>query len=277
MSFLKISDPVKRDSIVKEYLELKKNIRDNLHSERTGELELQTDLSKFYRPITETQKATAREITEGLKPIREGIEKLPQAMQPIGEATGEAPEEEEEEEEELIGEIAKKYLNRPSPDKMFGIREEKGHHYIGNKHVIVHENNIIIENEKFEGTPGLWELITSKTQQMSTNRKDYDNYVKLLLKTNALHHDYDPNNPNPRSSKSDKWKKILSPIWHNREKYEGKGVVVIPSDPNALLERLDLLLASQEAGHTGAGNELVSICDELKRQGVLDTKAYIKK
>ena len=37
MSFLEISDPVKRDLIVKEYLELKKNIRDNLLSERTGE------------------------------------------------------------------------------------------------------------------------------------------------------------------------------------------------------------------------------------------------
>ena len=55
---------------------------------------------------------------------------------------------------------------------------------------------------------------------------------------------------------------------------EGIGVVVIPSDPNALLERLDLLLSSQEAGRTGVGNELVSICDELKRQGVLDTKTY---
>ena len=30
MSFLKISDPAKRDLTVKEYLELKKNIRDNL-------------------------------------------------------------------------------------------------------------------------------------------------------------------------------------------------------------------------------------------------------
>ena len=48
------------------------------------------------------------------------------------------------------------------------------------------------------------------------------------------------------------------------------------SDPNALLERLDLLLASQKAGHTGVGNELVSICYELKRQGVLDTEAYKK-
>ena len=47
MSFLKISDPTKRDAMVKEYLDLKKNIRDNLISERTGEQQLQTDLSKF--------------------------------------------------------------------------------------------------------------------------------------------------------------------------------------------------------------------------------------
>ena len=86
------------------------------------------------------------------------------------------------------------------------------------------------------------------------------------------------NNPNNNRAKGNysgrKWKYILSPIWYGEkpmEGYKGSGVVVIPSDPNALLERLDLLLASQEAGHTGVRNELVSICDELKRQGVLDT------
>ena len=98
-----------------------------------------------------------------------------------------------------------------------------------------------------------------------------------MLKTNALHKHYDPNNKYPRSSGSNKWNNILSTIWYGeepKEGYKGSGVVVIPSDPNALLERLDLLLASQEAGHTGVRNELVSICDELKRQGVLDTKTY---
>ena len=80
MSFLNISDPVKRDLIVKGYLDLKKNIRDNLLSERTGEQQLQTEVSKFFKPISETQKATAREITEELKPIKEGIENLPQAI-----------------------------------------------------------------------------------------------------------------------------------------------------------------------------------------------------
>ena len=291
MSFLKINDPVKRDSIVKEFLELKKNIRDNLLSERTGEQQLQADLSKFYRPITETQKATAREITEGLKPIREGIEKLPEAMQPIGEATEEEDEEDEEEEEddeELVGEIAYEFLNKPFSDTTFGIRKEKGHHYIGDKHVIVDDNDIIIsENgERFEGTPGLWELIMSKKPKNYTD-KDYDNYEDLMIMTNALHRNNDEKNPHPKGSRSVKWVDLLRPIWYRKkggifmfpkkkEGYEGEGVVVIPSDPNALLERLELLLASQEAGHTGVRNELVSICDELKRQGVLDTKAYKK-
>ena len=283
MSFLKISDPAKRDAIVKEYLELKKNIRDNLLSERTGELELQTDLSKFYRPITETQKATAKEITEGLKPIREGIEKLPQAItfpttQPLGEASGEASGEEKSLD---FGEIVKEYLKDPDRDTAFGIRNVEGLYYIGNKQATIVNNNIIVGDEKFKGTRGLWELLMSKNPEPNYfDDNDYNEYAKLMVKTNALHRDYNPNNPRPRSSSSDKWN-LIRDIWVNREdikkgNYVGKGVVVIPSDPNALLERLDLLLASQEAGHTCVRNELVSICDELKRQGVLDTKAYKK-
>ena len=223
MSFLKISDPRKRDLIVKEYLELKKNIRDNLLSERTGEQQLQTDLSKFYKPITETQKATAREITEGLKPIKEGIAKLPQAItfpptQPIGK------EEEEEEEEDNIGEIAKKYLNRPSPDTTFGIRDEKGLYFIGNKQALIFHNNIIIDDEKFEGTPGLRELITSKNPQEPIDKEDYKNYERLILKTNTLHRGYDPSSLYPKANKSKKLKNILSYIWAKREKVEGEGL-----------------------------------------------------
>ena len=220
MSFLKISDPAKRDAIVKEYLDLKKNIRDNLLSERTGGLESQTDLSKFYRPITETQKATAREITEGLKTIKEGIEKLPQAMQPIGEATGEAPKEEED--DELIGEIAKKYLNKPNRDEIFGVRKIGRHHYIGDKHVITKDDDIIVDNDRFLGTRGLWELITyTNLDKSDYDKMDYKDYEKLMIKTNALHRNYDSNNHNPRSNRGDKWKYILSPIWEKYKKKEG--------------------------------------------------------
>ena len=97
-----------------------------------------------------------------------------------------------------------------------------------------------------------------------------------MVKTNALYRDNNPENINPKSSKSYKWNTILKDIWVNRKTYEGSGVIIISSDPNALLERLDLLLGSQKTGNTGVGNELVSICDELKRQGVLDAETYKK-
>ena len=327
MSFLKISDPLKRDAIVKEYLELKKKIRSNLLSERIGEQQLQTDLSKFYKPITETQKATTREITEGLKPIREGIEKLPEAIQPLRKE-----EEEEEEEEKYFSEKVLKQISdrfKGDVDKIFGIKKIGNNYHLGNKILHVNDNNIItIENneKEFPGTPGLWELIISEFP-MHYTKEDYDNYRHLMTITNAMYRNNNSKQTNPKPANNDKWKYVVGPIWYmnkgfdendafkmakdpeykqrvvNREsrrrrrekrigeysrsvdplsrssiekKHKGEGVVVIPSDPNALLERLDLLLASQEAGHTGVRNELVSICDELKRQGVLDTKAYKK-
>ena len=123
------------------------------------------------------------------------------------------------------------------------------------------------------------------------NDEDYKKYEDLLRRTNAI---YYGNNPNQNRAKGNyqgsKWTGMVSPIWEDiiaekefregkkkgKKKTKGKGVTVIPEDPNALLERLDLLLSSQEAGHTGVGNELVSICDELKRQGVINADTYKK-
>ena len=51
-------------------------------------------------------------------------------------------------------------------------------------------------------------------------------------------------------------------------------VIYLPSDPDALFERLELLLASKQAGNTGLRNELVAICDELKRLGKLTDDEY---
>ena len=104
--------------------------------------------------------------------------------------------------------------------------------------------------------------------------KDFENYAKLMVKTNALHRGNDPENKRSKSSKGYKWNTILKDIWVNRKGYEGSGVIVIPSSPNALLEKEDLLFSSKEVGNTGVVNELVSICDELRRQGVLDSKSY---
>ena len=121
---------------------------------------------------------------------------------------------------------------------------------------------MVVDDEEYEGTPGLWGLIVSKNPDDTIYT--YENYARFKLKTNILYRSKNPDRNYPKGSKSYKWTKTLKTIWNDRREYDGSGVVVIPSNPNALLERLELLLSSQEAGHMGVGNEFVSICDVFR-------------
>ena len=56
----------------------------------------------------------------------------------------------------------------------------------------------------------------------------------------------------------------------------GDGLKFLPTDPNALIDRFDLLFSSKKAGHTGVKNEIVAILDELKRQKVINVNEYKK-
>ena len=236
-------------------------------------MEAQSELTKFFKPITETQKATAKEITEELKPIKERIENLPNVITfpafPSVVASELGPQ---------AVSALKQFLSKEGADRTFGLYDDGGKFYIGDKQVVIKDNNIIVDNEEYKGTPGLWELIVAKKPDKQIyNPIDHENYKKLMINTNSIYRNNDPNNKYPKGNKKGyKWNNVIKPIWDRRKEYQGRGGIVIPSDPNALLERLDLLLSSQEAGHTGVGNELVSICDELKRQEVIDTDTYKK-
>lgn len=262
MSYLKISDPAKRDSIVKDYLQTRERIKNNQLQERLDDQFMQRELTKVFKPVTDTQLTTTSNILEELKPKQKALTY----------PTLQAIEEPEVIPPTLIGPVAQEYLRKHasttgSVDRSFGIYDKNGQFYIGNTPVTIVDDNIRINDEDYQGTPGLWELITMKNPSQYTD-EDYDNYAKILKATNAMRQKNDPANPLPKASKSDKWKNIIKPIW------EGRGVTVIPSDPNALMERFDLLMASKNAGNSGVRNELVSICDELKRQGVISDEWY---
>jgi len=51
MSFLKISDPKKRDFIVEEFLKTKKNIQDSYFSERLGDIDIHEEMSKLFNQL----------------------------------------------------------------------------------------------------------------------------------------------------------------------------------------------------------------------------------
>ena len=81
----------------------------------------------------------------------------------------------------------------------------------------------------------------------------------------------------PKANKSWKWKNILKPIWDERYLFTGNGIplsvptISLPCDPIAiaLVEGLNMLIASKAAGNTGVKNELVSACDEWLRQNFI--------
>ena len=72
----------------------------------------------------------------------------------------------------------------------------------------------------------------------------------------------------------------IEPIWDEKDHYIGNGLtpsvptIILTFDPIALVERLDILMASKAAGNTGVKNELVSVCDELLRQNLIDKHKY---
>ena len=312
MSFIKVKDPRKREELIKDFIETRKRIKDNFIAKKVGEIEYQTGLTKLFKPVTETQKATAKEITEAtekitqeLLPIKEGIEKLPGAISEGFPALGMT-------EEELIkiGPIARKYIqsNLGRATTKAGLYSEDDNLKIGYRPVKIENDDIIIDDERFKGTVGLWKLITSKDIPDKTEygAKDLADYITIMHITKAT---YDKNNK--RVGGNDKMNKLIKPFvkilekdggeglidkidehfGNEEEEYEeeykedalypftptkGTGLKILPSDPNALINRFDLLFSSKKAGHTGVRNEIVSILDELKRQGVLKTNEYKK-
>ena len=300
MSFIKVTDPRKREELIKDFIETRKRIKDNFIARKVGEIEYQTGLTKLFKPVTETQKATAKEITDAQKataekitseliPIKEGLKKIPDITFPTYPAV-----EMTKEEIEKLGPIATdaliKLASKKGIDKSFGLTVKNKKLHIGDKPITIKDNNIIIDGEEYTGTPGLWELIISQNpQEGKYTEDDYLNYINLLVQTNTIYQGDNPKQNRAKSSGGDKWNKLISPVWeHIRESKKplkrkrrqqdptGNGLKILPSDPNALIDRFDLLFSSKKAGHTGVRNEIISILDELKRQKVINVHEYKK-
>ena len=313
MSFIKVKDPRKREELIRDFIETRKRIKDNFIAKKVGEAEYQTGLTKLFKPVTETQKATTEKITQELLPIKEGIEKLPGAIKEAGQSLSEGFPALGMTEEELIkiGPIARKYIqsNLGRATTKAGLYSEDDNLKIGYRPVKIENDDIIIGDTPFKGTVGLWKLITSKDIPDKTeySAEDLRDYITIMHITKAT---YDKNNK--RVGGNDKMNKLIKPLVkalekgggeglidkieehfvfeeeeYDEEEYEepalipftptkGTGLKILPSDPNALINRFDLLFSSQKAGHTGVRNEIVSILDELKRQGVLKTNEYKK-
>ena len=180
-----------------------------------------------------------------------------------------------------LGAIGSKYLPQAN-DNQFGIYydEETEKLKVGSQQIQFDYDDIILPQSggrRFKGTPGLWKLLTHKGEIKSDafTTSDWKSYKDMLLLTNSIHQNNDPNSRCPKSSRGQKWKKMIKPIWEDKMKstepvqeLSGSGLKEYNDRPveyryvknfNELMGRLNFIHAEEVAGNNNFHNEKLSI------------------
>ena len=141
------------------------NIQQNFLSARLGDLSTQYKLSKLLKLVTVTQKELKEGLVSELKPIREGMKNLPKAITfPQFPSITDYDNDDEEEVDVFIAEQnLGTFATVSGTDKTLGLRDKDVKLYIGNMEPKIKENNMIVGDWEYDGTPGLWELIVATT------------------------------------------------------------------------------------------------------------------
>jgi hypothetical protein len=230
VSFLKITDPAKRDLLVQQLIKTRNNILQDSIDERVRQITAQQSLSKLFKPLTEKIETTTQAIKAlPQQPVLPAIQAAPPLAAftppPLAPALTQAsiasaaPDQQASASTTELGEIATAYFKRfttktKDADTTYGIHDRGGKFYIGDTEIKIDGDDIIVGDKVYKTTPGLWELIVSKnpSDEIYTIR-DKEKYIDILMSTNTLRRNNDPNETYPRSSRSPKWMNLLKPIW----------------------------------------------------------------
>jgi hypothetical protein len=214
-----------------------------------------------------------------------------------------------------LGSKAAKYLgvraeNRLLADIAFGLGydTEQGLFTMGNASVVINGDDLQFlfpsnGRMSYKGTDGLWQLLTLNEPNNYTD-KDLKEYKEILIKSEVMYLKNNRKQNRPKANRGHKWVNIVKPIWEEMmaespvrrtisetsPRY-GKGckiakksklcskttnTIILPSDPNALVEKLVLNISSKQAGNTGVDDETFAILDQLKRMNVITSDDYRK-
>lgn len=241
-------------TVLNELVIAKKNIKRKLEALKRGEADIQSYVSQTFKPIIEPLNKLHNKLptpqTDGAH--NDGISNTMEDERQTNEASGIQIRNfhtlEEEEKDKIYG--PKKYSN--------GVIK------LGREEVTFKNNTINIKDLSYPLTPGLVELLFSRYPMQYTDN-DLKTYKLILIQTSA-HLTQDGTKIKKAGTK---YKQIIIKLFPT-----GMGVklqthnLVYWNDPNELVDRLRLLLASQTAGNTGVSNEILSIFEELYESGI---------
>lgn len=187
-------------------------------------------------------------------------------------------------------------------DRKYGVHHnaETEKWKIGDTDIDIIGPDIKIGDKLFQGTPGLYELIFMK-EPKTFNSKDQQTYKEILEITHAHRKNYNPLNQ-ISGNRGYKYNQIIRPLVLKDSAFEKEGAVqyrrrvhsvesprrdrsgmgmakvvnnrpveyVYWNTPTELVARLRLLYSSKMAGHTGHDNEIASIIEELREEGIIE-------
>lgn len=159
-------------------------------------------------------------------------------------------------------------------DSTYGVYydNETSNYKIGNSVFKLIGNNFQINEEKCVGTDGLYQLLFLKTPE-TYSKNDLTEYGKILKTSSAHKRNFDANGQT-KGTNTSKYRTIIKPLIH----HTGSGLMNLPkqnvdyvywNDANEMVERLRLLLSSQQAGNNSHTNEILSIMEELRESNII--------
>jgi len=162
-------------------------------------------------------------------------------------------------------------------DREYGPRvQPHGKVTLGSSDFSITPHSIIVGGQEYAGTRGLYHLIfLHDPSKGAYDQSDLDAYKDIIERSNLARVGFSKDQPYNTSGK--KYKTFIKKLLDG--KATGSGVFNIVSDrpiqyvawndPNELVDRLRLLVASSEAGNNSHRNEINAIIEELMEEGYI--------
>jgi hypothetical protein len=240
--------------------------------------EAKENIRRKYSALKHGEADARAIVAQTLKPIIDPLEKISSN----GKTDYKEDEEEEEEDEEQNVENETEFSNNPisvdieswfrsqAKDRTYGPRKlSNGTIKLGDKEIKFIGNTLVIGGITRLLTPGLVSLLFSKHPYRYT-AQELVTYKSILVQTSA-HLTIDGTKI---KTGGDKYKNIITKLFASgggglSVRLQKHNSLVYWNDPNELVDRLRLLLATRSAGNTGVSNEILSIYEELHEAGII--------
>ena len=155
---------------------------------------------------------------------------------------------------------------------------------IDDKSISFSDDTIRIGDKRYTNTPGLIELLFKKKPEIyHIKESDTRNYQQIVRASNDHRKNYKFNSSLRKGTE----RKVVDYLYPLMEDKSGRGLFNVVSnapidyvhwdDPNELVDRLRLLLASRAAGSNSYVNEIFSIIEELREAEIIYRNSMLKK